>query len=77
MPSSRDLLGDALSAVQTAIDNLVKAVTDGLDQLLSSADDVVSGLVDLLTSVLGGDLPTNTLAGLPSPAALPSLPTTD
>ncbi|MFI2758033.1 hypothetical protein ACH5A3_04015 [Streptomyces echinatus] len=76
VPSSRDLLGDALSAVQTAIDNLVKAVTDGLDQLLSSADDVVSGLVDLLTSVLGGGLPTNTLAELPSPAALPSLPTT-
>lgn len=37
----------------TAIDDLVKAVTDGLDQLPSSADDVVSGLVDLLTDTLG------------------------
>lgn len=52
-PISRELLDDALSALDTAIDNLVKAVTDGLDQLPSSADDVVSGLVDLLTDTLG------------------------
>jgi hypothetical protein len=71
-PSSRDLAGDALSALQTAIDNLVKAVTGQLDQLLSSATDVVSGLVDLVgATLLGEDTPAPSVESLPS---LPSLP---
>ncbi|POX65038.1 hypothetical protein C3492_03980 [Streptomyces sp. Ru62] len=70
--SSRDLADDALSALQTAIDNLVKAVTGQLDQLLSSATDVVSGLVDLLgPDLLGEDTSAPSVDSLP---ALPSLP---
>jgi hypothetical protein len=59
----------------------VKAVTDGLDQLLSSANDVVSGLADLLTSTLLGDNALST-TGLTeaspaaTPTAMPSLPPT-
>ncbi|MFF9085536.1 hypothetical protein ACF1BE_03750 [Streptomyces sp. NPDC014991] len=74
-PSSRDLTDDALSALQTAVDNLVKAVTDGLDQILSFADDVVSGLVDLLgTTLLGNDMPAPSIDSLPSLPSLPVLP---
>ncbi|MEU9476662.1 hypothetical protein [Streptomyces sp. NPDC048191] len=68
-PSARDLTDDALSSLETAVDNLLKAVTGDLDQLISSATDVVGGLVNLLTTTLLGD-------GLPAPSltALPSLP---
>ncbi|WP_225821422.1 hypothetical protein [Streptomyces naphthomycinicus] len=80
MPASRDLLDDALDALETAIDNLVKAVTDGLDQVLSSASDLVSDLVDLLTSTLLGDgLSAPSLTDLPSvasPTAEPNLTAT-
>ncbi|MFF5552673.1 hypothetical protein [Streptomyces olivaceoviridis] len=75
LPSSRDLTSDALSSLQTAIDNLVKAVTEQLDQILSSAGDVVSGLVDLLgTTLLGKDAPAPSVESLPSLPALPGLP---
>ncbi|MEW2509077.1 hypothetical protein [Streptomyces sp. NPDC046870] len=72
-PASRDLADDALSELETAIDNLVKAVTGQLDQLLSSATDVVSGLAGLLDpTLLDEDTTAPSVESLPS---LPSLPT--
>ncbi|MFB0617557.1 hypothetical protein [Streptomyces sp. AGS-58] len=74
-PSSRDLTDDALSALRTAIDDLVQAVTGDLGQLLSSAGAVVSGLVDLLgTTLLGSDMPAPSIDSLPSLPSLPVLP---
>ncbi|WP_234342546.1 hypothetical protein [Streptomyces sp. NRRL B-3648] len=70
---SRDVAGDVLSSLQTAIDNLVKAVTGQLDQLLSSAADVVSGLVDLLgVSLTGKDTTASSVESLPSLVTLPT-----
>ncbi|MFE1194922.1 hypothetical protein [Streptomyces olivaceoviridis] len=75
LPSSRDLASDALSALQTAIDNLVKAVTGQLDQLLSSATDVVSGLVDLVgATLLGEDTAAPGVESLPSLSTFPVEP---
>ncbi|MGW2028663.1 hypothetical protein [Streptomyces sp. NPDC001356] len=71
-PSSRDLTDDALAELETAIDNLVKAVTGQLDQLLSSATDVVTSLTDLVgPALLDEDTAAPSIESLPS---LPSLP---
>ncbi|KOV58320.1 hypothetical protein [Streptomyces sp. MMG1121] len=51
--SSRDLAGDALSSLQSAVDGLLKAVTSDLSSVLSTATGVVSGLLNLLTGTLG------------------------
>ncbi|MEU6590731.1 hypothetical protein ABZ923_16170 [Streptomyces sp. NPDC046881] len=70
---SRDPADDVLSSLQTAIDNLVKAVTGQLDQLLSSATDVVSGLVDLLgVPLTDKDLTASSVESLPSLVILPT-----
>ncbi|MEV4341689.1 hypothetical protein [Streptomyces sp. NPDC049590] len=81
-PVARDALDDALDALRTALDNLVKAITgaagtteaataadastatdtatatdaattDDSDQLLPVGDDLLSGLLDLLTGLFG------------------------
>ncbi|MER7186574.1 hypothetical protein ABT404_45155 [Streptomyces hyaluromycini] len=74
-PAAKDLAGDALKALQTAIDNLVKAVTSGdAGQVVPAVTAVLTGLVDCLAALLlGGGLPAPDLAGLPT---LPSLPAT-
>ncbi|MFD4510415.1 hypothetical protein [Streptomyces sp. NPDC058457] len=72
-PAAKDLAGDALKALQTAIDNLVKAVTSGdAGQVVPAVTAVLTGLVNYLAALLlGGGLPAPDLAGLP---ALPGLP---
>ncbi|MEU6195290.1 hypothetical protein [Streptomyces sp. NPDC047061] len=74
-PAAKDLAGDALKALQTAVDNLVKAVTSGdAGQVAPAVTAVLTGLVDYLAALLlGGGLPAPDLAGLP---ALPGLAAT-
>ncbi|MFD9880404.1 hypothetical protein ACFWZT_02920 [Streptomyces alboflavus] len=69
-----DLKGDALAALQKAVDTLLKAVTGGdPTAVLPAATAVVTGLVNVVVAtVLGGGLPVPNLPGLP---ALPKLPT--
>ncbi|WJV47492.1 hypothetical protein [Streptomyces flavofungini] len=69
-----DVKGDALAALQKAVDTLLKAVTAGdPTAVLPAATAVVTGLVNVLVAtVLGGGLPVPDLPGLP---ALPKLPT--
>ncbi|MFE4969649.1 hypothetical protein [Streptomyces sp. NPDC056660] len=75
-PAVKDLTGDALTALQTAVDNLLKAATSGdVSQVLPAATAVVTGLVNLLAAILlGSGLPAPNLPGLPGLAAVPSLP---
>ncbi|MGW7420497.1 hypothetical protein ACWGJB_10600 [Streptomyces sp. NPDC054813] len=75
-PAAKDLAGDALTALQTAVDNLLKAATSGdVSQVLPAATAVVTGLVNLLAAILlGSGLPAPNLPGLPSLPAVPSLP---
>ncbi|MGW2958077.1 hypothetical protein ACWDGI_06250 [Streptomyces sp. NPDC001220] len=75
-PAAKDLAGDALTALQTAVDNLLKAATSGdVSQVLPAATAVVTGLVNLLAAILlGSGLPAPNLPGLPSLPAAPSLP---
>lgn len=70
-----DLKGDALTALQTAVDTLLKAVTSGdVTQVAPAATAVVTGLVNfVVATVLGGGLPVPNLPGLPP---LPSLTST-
>jgi len=70
-----DLKGEALSALQTAVDTLLKAVTSGdATQVVPAATAVVTGLVNfVVATVLGGGLPAADLPGLPT---LPSLTNT-
>ncbi|GGN54615.1 hypothetical protein GCM10011579_013890 [Streptomyces albiflavescens] len=75
-----DLKGDALTALQKAVDTLLKAVTSGDPTgVVPAATAVVTGLVNfVVATVLGGGLPAANLPGLPSlPSTLPtsSLPT--
>lgn len=69
-----DVKADALTALQTAVDSLVKAVTSGdAGSVVPAATAVVTGLVNVVVAtVLGGGLPAPNLPGLP---ALPALPT--
>ncbi|MEV5954318.1 hypothetical protein AB0M11_11180 [Streptomyces sp. NPDC051987] len=76
---AEDLAGDALKALRTAIDNLVKAVTSGdAGQVAPAADAVLTGVVDYLAALLlGGTLPAPDLAGhaaTPGLTATPPLP---
>ncbi|MFK0018011.1 hypothetical protein [Streptomyces sp. NPDC090798] len=73
-PAARDLAGDALTALQKAVDALVAAVTSGdATKVVPAATAVVTGLVNFVVSVvLGGALPAANLPGLPP---LPALPT--
>jgi hypothetical protein len=75
-PAAKDLTGDALTALQTAVDKLLKAATSGdVSQVLPAATAVVTGLVNLLAAILlGSGLPAPNLPGLPGLAAVPSLP---
>ncbi|MEU1531205.1 hypothetical protein [Streptomyces fagopyri] len=81
--AAADLSGDALTALQKAVDALVKAVTSGdATQVVPAATAVVTGLVNFVVAVvLGGGLPAPNLPGLPAlpglpTASLPSLPAT-
>ncbi|MFF1520037.1 hypothetical protein [Streptomyces sp. NPDC058305] len=72
--AAADVKADALTALQTAVDSLVKAVTSGdAASVVPAATAVVTGLVNfVVATVLGGGLPAPNLPGLP---ALPALPT--
>ncbi|MEU0779945.1 hypothetical protein ABZ341_00005 [Streptomyces sp. NPDC006173] len=72
--AAADVKADALTALQTAVDSLVKAVTSGdAGSVVPAATAVVTGLVNfVVATVLGGGLPAPNLPGLP---ALPALPT--
>ncbi|MER5875646.1 hypothetical protein ABT119_06920 [Streptomyces sp. NPDC001910] len=72
--AAADVKADALTALQTAVDSLVKAVTSGdAASVVPAATVVVTGLVNfVVATVLGGGLPAPNLPGLP---ALPALPT--
>ncbi|WP_030683985.1 hypothetical protein [Streptomyces sp. NRRL B-1347] len=69
-----DLKDDALKALQTAVDALLKAVTSGdPTQVVPAVTGVLTSLVGVVVAtVLGGGLPVPNLPGLP---ALPKLPT--
>ncbi|MEV0441972.1 hypothetical protein AB0I84_05130 [Streptomyces spectabilis] len=69
-----DIKDDALKALQTAVDTLVKAVTSGdPTQVVPAVTGVVTSLVNVaVATVLSGGLPIPNLPGLP---ALPKLPT--
>ncbi|MFJ8020233.1 hypothetical protein [Streptomyces sp. NPDC096311] len=73
-PAARDLAGDALAALQKAVDTLVAAATSGdATKVVPAATAVLTGLVNFVVAVvLGGGLPTASLPGLPP---LPALPT--
>lgn len=72
--AAADPKADALKALQTAVDGLVKAATGGDATAVATAvPTVLTGLVNLVAAtLLGGGLPAPDLAGLP---ALPKLPT--
>lgn len=72
--AAADPKADALKALQTAVDGLVKASTGGDATAVAGAvPPVVAGLVNLAAAtLLAGGLPAPDLAGLP---ALPKLPT--
>ncbi|WP_435225826.1 hypothetical protein [Streptomyces sp. Tue6028] len=75
-----DLKGDALTALQAAVDALLKAATSGDPALVVPAvTAVVTGLVNfVVATVLGGGLPAANLPGLPSLSGVTStLPTSD
>ncbi|MFD7132994.1 hypothetical protein [Streptomyces sp. NPDC059894] len=76
--AAADLRKDALTALQQALDTLLAAVTSGdVGQVLPATTAVVNDLVDLVAAtLLGGDLPAPTLAGLPQPAAAPATSST-
>ncbi|MDN3264768.1 hypothetical protein QWJ26_34210 [Streptomyces sp. CSDS2] len=73
VPVARDIFDDVFSALETAIDNLVEAITGDSDQLLQSATDVMSGLEKLLEAdVTGSGTSAPSVVFLPAPSALPS-----
>ncbi|MEU1477041.1 hypothetical protein [Streptomyces sp. NPDC005760] len=64
-----DVIGDALAALQKAIDELVKAVTSGdAAQVTTAVTHSVTSLVNTVAAtLLGGKLPAPSLPGLPTP----------
>ncbi|GGM92367.1 hypothetical protein [Streptomyces fuscichromogenes] len=74
-PTAKELTDDALKSLQTAIDNLVKAVTSGdAGQVAPAGTAVLTGLADYLAALLlGGGLPAPARAARPT---LPGLPAT-
>ncbi|GAA3138051.1 hypothetical protein ACFQ0X_16760 [Streptomyces rectiviolaceus] len=71
--AAADPKADALKALQTAVDTLVKAATGGdVTKVAGAVPPVLTGLVNLVAAtLLGGGLPAPNLAGLP---ALPKVP---
>ncbi|MFF2849630.1 hypothetical protein ACFVT5_25325 [Streptomyces sp. NPDC058001] len=71
-----DVKADALAALQSAVDALVKAATAGdVAAVVKQAPVVVTGLVNFLAAtLLGGGLPAANLPGLPALPALPADP---
>lgn len=71
-----DPKADALKALQTSVDALLKAATGGDATAVSSAaPTVVTGLVNLVAAtLLGSGLPAPDLAGLPALPKAPELP---
>ncbi|MGW6023291.1 hypothetical protein [Streptomyces sp. NPDC055099] len=74
--ASADPRADALKALRTSVDALVKAATGGDSKAVAgAAPTVVTGLVNLVAATLvGGGLPAPDLAGLPSLPKAPELP---
>ncbi|MFI9171343.1 hypothetical protein [Streptomyces lincolnensis] len=72
-----DLVGDAVAALQKAVDTLLKAAQSGdVTQVVAALTGVLTGLVNLVAAtLLGGGLPAPNLPGLPALPTLPSLPT--
>ncbi|MEU3334968.1 hypothetical protein [Streptomyces sp. NPDC006668] len=72
--AAADLTGDALAALQKAIDTLLQAVTsEDVSQVVPAVTSVVTGLVSTIAAtLLGGSLPAADLPGLP--VSTPSLP---
>ncbi|WP_353943748.1 hypothetical protein ABII15_20325 [Streptomyces sp. HUAS MG91] len=72
-PAVKDVQAEALTALQAAVDALVKSATSGdVKALPTQAPAVVTGLVNVLAAtLLSGALPAPDLPGLP---ALPQLP---
>ncbi|MFJ3302468.1 hypothetical protein ACIPSA_05000 [Streptomyces sp. NPDC086549] len=69
-PSAKDLTGDALAALQKAVDGLVAAAASGdATQVLPAVTAVVTGLVNLVAATLQDD-------GLPAPDLPVSTPPT-
>lgn len=62
-----DVIGDALAALQKAIDELIKAVTSGdAAQVTPAVTNTVTSLVNFVAAtLLGGKLPAPSLPGLP------------
>jgi hypothetical protein len=73
--AARNLAGDALAALQKAVDALVAAVTSGdPTKVVPAATAVLTGLVNFVVAVvLGGGLPAANLPGLPT-LPIPALP---
>ncbi|MFJ6568862.1 hypothetical protein ACIQNU_15690 [Streptomyces sp. NPDC091292] len=71
-----DVKADALAALQSAVDALVKAATAGdVAGVAAKVPVVVTGLVNFLAATLvGGGLPAANLPGLPALPSAPSLP---
>ncbi|MDH6609809.1 hypothetical protein M2164_005444 [Streptomyces sp. SAI-208] len=69
-----DVIGDALAALQKAIDELIKAVTSGeAAQVTPAVTTTVTSLVNTVAAtLLGGKLPAPSLPSPPSPPALPT-----
>ncbi|MEU5955782.1 hypothetical protein [Streptomyces sp. NPDC047525] len=74
--AAADPKADALKALQTAVDALVKAATGGdVTKVAGAVPPVLTGLVNLLAAtLLGGGLPAPDLAGLPALPKLPAAP---
>ncbi|MCX4669654.1 hypothetical protein OG453_23720 [Streptomyces sp. NBC_01381] len=72
--AAADLKGDALKALQSAVDALLKAAAGGdVGAVVTAVPIVLTSLVNLIAAtLLGGGLPVPNLPGLP---ALPKLPT--
>jgi hypothetical protein len=75
--SAADVQSDALAALQTAVNDLTKAVTAGdLAGTVAAGTAVITALVNVaVAAVLGGGLPAPNLPGLPTLPSLPSVPT--
>ncbi|WP_409059446.1 hypothetical protein [Streptomyces sp. SYP-A7185] len=74
--AAADPKADALKALQTAVDTLVKAATSGdVKAVTGAVPTVLTGLVNLVAAtLLGGGLPAPDLAGLPALPKAPELP---
>lgn len=76
--AAADPKADALKALQTAVDTLLKASTGGdATAVAGAAPPVLTGLVNVVAAtLLGGGLPAPELAGLPALPKTPEEPAT-